>query len=157
MSDPTAEMLRERLHYDPETGAFTWRNSLRAKARVGTRAGNITWRGYEAIWIFGKKRASHRLAWLYMTGDWPADQIDHINRNPADNRWANLRVVDGSENCANRRERPSTNLGGRGVTFHKQTGRWQVQVYANKKINYVGLFTTEAEAAAAAAHARATL
>ena len=100
----TQERLRRLLHYEPETGVFTWleRSSPHSKGHVGRVAGAFDVRGYWRIKIDYKSYRAARLAWFYMTGEWPTQEIDHINRNPADNRWINLRSVDGSQNTYNR-------------------------------------------------------
>jgi hypothetical protein len=86
----TAERLRERLHYDAETGVFTRRVGS-GHAHAGDMAGSVHSTGYVRIGIDGGKYTAHCLAWLYVHGVWPSDQIDHINRNRSDNRIANLR------------------------------------------------------------------
>jgi hypothetical protein len=85
-----AERLRERLRYDGGTGVFTRRVGS-GHARAGEIAGSVHSTGYVRIGIDGGKYTAHRLAWLYVHGVWPSDQIDHINRNRSDNRIANLR------------------------------------------------------------------
>ena len=86
----TAERLRERLHYDAETGVFTRRFGS-GHARAGDMAGTVHRTGYVRISIDGGKYTAHHLAWLYVHGVWPSDQIEHINRKRSDNRIANLR------------------------------------------------------------------
>jgi hypothetical protein len=80
----TAERLREVLNYNPGTGVFTWRVQTGRRAPVGAIAGCITWYGYIAIKIDCCRHLAHRLAWFYVTGAWPKDQIDHINGNRSD-------------------------------------------------------------------------
>jgi len=93
--------LRELMDYNPETGDFTWKET-RGPAKKGATAGSPCNKGYIVIGIEGKVYKAHRLAWLYMTGDWPTDQLDHRNRDKGDNRWANLREASNQENCLNR-------------------------------------------------------
>lgn len=96
----TAEILRGLLTYDPANGIFQWR--VRAGRRpVGSIAGSLSADGYRVIGIGGKVYKAHRLAYLYMTGEWPDGQIDHRNIDHADNRWDNLRPADTSKNKAN--------------------------------------------------------
>ena len=78
----TQDVLKELLDYDPETGEWTWRNPLpRSRMKPGDVAGRITQCGRRQIRIASGFYYASRLAWLYMTGEWPKDQIDHINRD----------------------------------------------------------------------------
>lgn len=87
----TAERLRELLHYDPETGIFTWRVARRANVEAGDVAGCIDKNeGYRRIVVDGRIYKAAHLAWLYMTGKRPAGYILRNNRNRADDRWSNL-------------------------------------------------------------------
>jgi hypothetical protein len=96
----TAEILRDLLAYDPDTGAFSWR--VRAGPRAaGAIAGSLSKDGYWVIGIGGRVYKAHRLAHLYMIGEWPPAQIDHQNIDHADNRWGNLRCANTSKNKAN--------------------------------------------------------
>lgn len=99
----TADRLRTLLHYDPATGYFTRLVSIAANAMAGTMPGT-THNGYVTIAVDGKRYRAHRLAWLYVHGEWPAHQIDHINGVRDDNRIANLRDVPSATNSENHRE-----------------------------------------------------
>lgn len=96
----TVERLREILHYDPETGIFVWRIQAKATRPIGSKAGHNRG-GYVQLCINQVRYYAHRLAWLYMTGDWPKFEIDHKNRIKNDNRWINLRDVTRSVNIRN--------------------------------------------------------
>lgn len=87
----TAERLRELLHYDPETGVFTWRVATGPKARVGGTAGRVDHNGYRYIGVLGQTHLASRLAWLYVYGEWPSKRLEYINRTVDDNRIENLR------------------------------------------------------------------
>lgn len=154
MSDLTAESLRALLDYDPETGLFHWKSRPARNMAAGSIAGRTDRRGYVGINIRYRKYAAHRLAWLYVHGVWPKSQIDHINRNPGDNRIDNLRDVSGSENCTNRVMPTGRASLARGVSLHKR-GRWQAQICIGRTVKYLGLFDTVEEAEAAYAQARA--
>jgi hypothetical protein len=94
----TRSQLRNEIHYDKETGIFTWKNkSIGRKQIVGSDDG----RGYIRIYVLGKRYKAHQLAFLYMTGSIPSE-IDHINRIRNDNRWCNLKASTHSENMRNR-------------------------------------------------------
>jgi len=99
----TAERLREVLHYDPETGAWTWLVAPRkGRSYVGQRAGALKDDGYRIIGIDGVRYRSNRLAWLYMTGAWPEADVDHRDRaSRGDDRWTNLRAATRSQNQGN--------------------------------------------------------
>lgn len=94
-------LVRDKLHYDPATGIFTGRATRTSAKREGRPVGGIQ-HGRRRITVGGKTYKAARLAWLYMTGHWPREEIDHINRNSLDDRWCNLRDVDRSTNLKNR-------------------------------------------------------
>ncbi len=119
----TVRELREILDYSQETGVFTNKISRSSVAQRGTVAGSLNQEGYRQIGIGGRVYLGHRLAWLWMTGDWPKHGIDHANGLVDDNSWANLRDATHSENCANRK---SINKHGyKGVVLAGQ--RWYAQ------------------------------
>jgi hypothetical protein len=147
----TAERLREVLHYEPETGVFTWRLRRGCRAK-GSIAGATHHSGYWRIRVDEVLYNAHRLAWLYMTGEWPAEELDHINRDNADNRWANLREATRSQNGANTiRPNPS---GFRGVK--KIRGRWRATIMVQKRGIFLGYYSTPEEAHAAYTNAART-
>lgn len=120
----TAERLRELLYYDPETGVF---------ARNGRVAGCARADGYRVVSVDDKLRYAQRLAWLYMLGNEADGDIDHINGDPSDNRWCNLRCVTRSQNLANARK-PKTNTSGfKGVSWSTVAGKWSVQIRVRNK------------------------
>lgn len=142
------EKLREILNYDPDTGVFTWITS-NSQRRAGEAAEWITSQGYSHIMINGKTYKAHRLAWLYMTGRWPPDQIDHIKH---DNWWFNLREASRSPNAQNALPPASNTSGVKGVTW--RNGKWEVGIRVRGKRYHVGHFDTlEAASAAYAAAA----
>jgi hypothetical protein len=131
------ERLRELLTYDAERGHF-FRNKSSGRRKAGDRAGYINNQGYELIWLDGKWFLAHRLAYYYCTGIWPTHEIDHINSNPSDNRFCNLRHVTRSENMQNVEQG--------GWHFDKKSGKWQAMIRANKTRLYLGRFDTEERA-----------
>src|SRR5262249_23249265 len=110
----TAHRLRKVLNYNPATGQFRWRVTISSRALAGSVAGTRGRRGHIQIRIDGKLYQSSRLAWLYKTGRWPKLEIDFINRNRSDTRWANLREVTPSQ--IRRKTRRHRKLGARGVS-----------------------------------------
>jgi hypothetical protein len=144
----TQEMLKELLHYDPETGIFTWRTSGRGRRKSGM-AGVLRADGYRNITIAGRVILSHRLAWLYMTGKWPKHYIDHINGVKGDNRWVNLREANLKENGRNRVGRKNTSSRYKGVFRCSENLAWIAQLRGGGSRGYLGRFTCEHEAALA--------
>lgn len=143
----THERLREVLHYDPSTGVFT-RLVSRGRAKIGAVAGGINGHGYRRIMIDRKRYHAHRLAWFWMTGEWPAAEIDHWNLNRADNRWGNLRVATRSQNKANTRAYATNTSGLKGVSWDAQNSKWRAQIVINGKQISLGRRDTREEAAA---------
>lgn len=145
----TQEKLMELLSYDPETGLFfnkVWRSS---NATPGSVAGSVQNKGYIMIWIEGRRYMAHRLAWLYIHGEWPDKTLDHINGVKTDNRIANLRLADNSENKQNVPPTSANTSGIVGVMWHKKTKKWQAQITIKKRTIYLGLFSIFSEAVAA--------
>jgi hypothetical protein len=146
----TAEYLRSVLNYDPETGIFTWRVSPKfSGVRAGDRAGCPDGIGYLQIGVQGKVYRAHRLAWLYVYGYWPNDQIDHVNRDRADNRIANLRAATSHQNALNMGKACNNTSGHTGVVWHKNVSKWGARIKHNQKSIYLGLFENLEEAVAA--------
>lgn len=143
----TQEKLKQLLHYDPATGRFRWLVNRSRSALAGTEAGTVHPNGYVYVKVLGRSYRAHRLAWLYMTGKWPRRQIDHRNRDRADNRWKNLRLATQSQNIANRGARADNALGVRGVRRHGN--KFSAKINVNGKRKYLGLFATVEEAASA--------
>lgn len=144
----TQEYLKSILHYDPKTGIFTRRVSNNGWL-AGEVAGGNNGHGYIAIEINGVAYRAHRLAFLYMTGAFPADQVDHINGTKDDNRWNNLRAVTNTENQRNARRRRSNTSGYLGVSPQKSTGKWLAYISVNGRKKYLGTFTDLLDAVAA--------
>ena len=122
--------LRELLDYEPETGIFTNRFS-RGRAKAGCIAGCLNALGYIRICLDGVDYSGHRLAWLYEYGVIPPNKIDHVNLNRSDNRIANLRMADNSQNNQNRPLQANNTSGFKGVSFNKSARLWHA--YAQHK------------------------
>jgi hypothetical protein len=115
--DSFCSAIRDKLKYSPQDGRFTWKVAASRRYQAGRAAGSINGRGYRGIMIEGKWYAAHRLAWLYVYGQWPSGQIDHINGVRDDNRIANLRDVGQEVNLQNHRQaRASSKTGLLGVS-----------------------------------------
>lgn len=160
------EKLREILSYNPETGILTWkprdpasfscvateRNRVATRwnaLRAGKPAGHMNSRGYIVVCIEAKTFQHHRIAWALHYGEWPSDQIDHVNHDKTDNRIINLRDVSGYENCRNRSLPENTSSGEIGVHFHKPSQKWHARIYVDGVRQHIGAFDSIAEAASA--------
>lgn len=160
-NDFSADEVRQMLHYDPITGAFTWRYRPNHPQRWNTRfagkpAGTRGKTGYIYIEIKRKlPTQAGRIAWLLMTGVWPEKMIDHRNGIRDDNRWANLRCADASENAANKGRQRNNTSGFIGVHFDR--GKWRARVNFRRTSYDVGFFSTPKEAAEARAKFLAAL
>lgn len=143
----TVERLRSLLIYDPLTGVFRWRVN-RGYVRAGQVAGCRTPRGYWTIGIDQTRYLAHRLAWLYVHGVWPSDDIDHRNEDKGDNRIANLREATNTTNHHNVSHPCSNNTSGYlGVSTNRR--RWRAVIAVGRKQHNLGTFATREEAAAA--------
>lgn len=140
--------LKELLSYDPATGVFTWRVSMNGRTQAGDVAGSFDVNGYRRIGVNRRSHKAHRLAWLYMTGEWPKAEIDHRNGSRADNRWINLRESDPILNAQNQRKAQSDSTTGfLGVSPLK--GRFLARIKAGGKRKNLGTFSTPEQAHAA--------
>ena len=138
--------LLEHLHYDPETGIWT-RLISAGRAKAGDRADSLT-KGskYYKLRLLGKQHNSHRLAWFYMTGAWPAQQIDHRDTNRHNNAWHNLRQATQIQNQGNQKHRQDSTSGFKGVTWCKARRKWIASIGYNYKRFHLGAFDTAEDA-----------
>jgi hypothetical protein len=158
MSNPelTQAQLKHLLHYDLDTGEFTWVRRASPVVTIGAVAGCVSVENYWYIKVRGRCYRAHRLAYLYMTGEWPKHEIDHMNGNRSDNRWVNLREVTRAENQQNvRAPKSGSKSGVLGVTPRR--GKFRADIKANGKQMYLGDFTTSEEAHAVYLKAKAAL
>jgi hypothetical protein len=132
-----ADYVRRRLQYDPGTGEFIWKPRSGDKQwntkLAGEVAGFMDGGGYRQIRIDGKHYRAARLAWLYVYGEWPQNEIDHINRVRTDNRLVNLRDVTSSENQNNR-----SNNNGFPEGVHWDTGKAKYDARIPKSVPVFG-------------------
>lgn len=149
MNDLTPEKLRSLLRYEPETGRLFWKDRPDDPAWTGRLAGkeaftSVNTTGRLTTTIYRRTYKAHRVAWAIHYGVWPR-MIDHINGDPKDNRIANLREATPRQNQYNR----GGQSGFKGVCWHKRAQRWQAQIATPDGRKFLGMFDTEAEAAAA--------
>lgn len=140
--------LRQLLSYDRDTGLLVWLIS-RGKAKLGSVAGAHDAHGYVVIRLYGVLYKAHRLIWLYETGSFPVEDIDHINGVRDDNRWANLRQATRSDNQQNMKMYANNTSGYPGVVWDASRGKWAARIRVNGAQLNLGRFLDASEAFAA--------
>lgn len=131
-NDYVKNIAFNQLSYDSESGYFTWLVSRRGVS-AGSVAGTKEKNGYRKIMLDRRFYGSHRLAWLFIYGEWPNGIIDHIDGNPSNNSASNLRLSNTSLNAANKKISISNTSGFKGVSFVKSTGKWYASIKVNGK------------------------
>lgn len=139
----TQEYLKREFDYNPNTGWFV--------NKSGITFGHRNYKGYLMFVIFGKHYRAHRLIWLYVTGEWPKDQLDHINNNKKDNRWINLREASNQNNQFNKFKPKNNTSGAKGVIVRKRKNGilYEAKIKYNQKTITIGYFKTLEEASSA--------
>ena len=135
----TQKRLKQVLNYNKNTGIFTC-NAGRIRVKEGKVAGTLANTGYICIRIDKRLYSAHRLAFLYMTGSFPIEQVDHISHDRTDNRWANLRQVSRKENQRNLKMRVDNKSGFTGVHWYKPYNKWVAKVKVSGKAEHLGYF-----------------
>jgi hypothetical protein len=145
----TQAIVREFLHYDPDTGLLTWRHRRRCwfkndhfcnawnTKHAGQPAFTAMSDGYHQGRIFDQGYQAHRVIFLWMMGRWP-NEIDHINHDRADNRWRNLREVDPYEQNGNLSLPRNNSSGHAGVVRFR--GKWQASIQVNGRTRHLGTY-----------------
>lgn len=154
------DLLRKLLLYKPETGKLFWlprgneffnldRDCIAWNARFANReaftAGDRL--GYKAGNILSKRYLAHRVIWAMQTGAHAVSDIDHIDRDPTNNKWSNLRLATRSENQANRASSRNSTSKYLGVYWHKRDKRWEASIQRAGVRARLGYFHCEIEAA----------
>jgi hypothetical protein len=153
----TQERLKEILRYDPETGLFTRLEASKQNRRfIGTVAGSCNGKGYVFIRVEGRLYAAHRLATLYMTGEWPKAMTDHRNTITNDNRWENIRPATNRQNQHNRGPRSDSSTGLKLIQWYKPYSCYTVRMNVDGKKRHFGYFSDLPSAIDAAAQVMLT-
>ena len=152
----THARLIEMVHYDPETGSFTHLVD-RQGCRAGGVAGCVDGAGYLCLKLDQQKYYAHRLAWLYVTGEWPSHEVDHKDRNRANNKWLNLRPATDKQQAENRKLYVNSTSGFRGVVWREAKRKWEARIRHNDADTYLGLHDTLVDAVVARLHAERAL
>lgn len=158
--------VKRLFEYNEHDGIFTWRHrtpdtflhvgpystdrvcaAWNAK-HAGRQAGRTNGEGYVDIFIHKRPFKAHRLAWLYVHGEWPTAIIDHKDQNRANNCITNLRLATLSQNKVNSSSCSNTS-GVRGVHWYKKYGKWVAIIGVNGKQKNLGYFNSIDDAAAA--------
>ena len=133
------DRLKSLLHYNPDTGVFTWLKTASNRAPAGTACSCHDAHGYIVIRVDGKLYKAHQLAWLYQHNTF-APELDHINRQRDDNRIANLRAASRSDQMHNAGMLKNNTSGVKGVSFHKASQKWHARVWKSGKCHSLGYF-----------------
>lgn len=153
----THQRIRDVLSYDEATGEFRWRLRASSRADAGALAGRVQRNGYRYIKVDGRDYRAHRLAWFYVHGVWPVQQVDHIDGDKLNNAISNLRDVSASENRLNIVRANKNNRGSGFPGVYRNGRRWQGLIGFRKKRIHVGMFETPEAASAAVERVRASL
>jgi hypothetical protein len=139
------DLVRGLLDYNPDTGVFIWKVARAYVIKPGDIAGTDLG-GYTRITVAGRLILAHRLAWFYVTGEWPEKDIDHVNGKLSDNRLCNLRLCTHSQNMANKKVQENNKASLKGVSWDKKTKKWRAQISKDGKKHHLGFFTDSKEA-----------
>ncbi|MEH6565576.1 MAG: HNH endonuclease [Halopseudomonas sp.] len=139
----TQERLKECLFYSPIVGVFEWRRSG-PKVRRGLLAGAVVGNGYVRVCVDRKLYPAHKLAWLYMTGEYPEGPIDHIDGDRSNNAFKNLRLATCSQNSHNMRLHRTSTTGVKGVTMVR--GKYEASIRKNGVYAFRKVYETLEEA-----------
>ena len=135
----TQKRLKELLHYNPDTGILTWIKQYHSRF-IGREAGRLHPNGYRYIKFNRNNYMSHRMAWLYVFGEWPSDQLDHINHIRDDNRIINLRAVSNRINSKNQSIAKNNTHGIIGVYKRNDKWGWRANIHADSKQTNLGTY-----------------
>ena len=144
----TSEKLIELVDYDPITGLFYRRVRISKTGSAGDIIGSTNSNGRVEVSVAGRIYLAHRIAWLYMKGKWPDNVIDHIDGNPLNNAFSNLRDVTHEGNAQNLRRPGSANKSGY-LGVRKKRSRWVASIQVSGVAMHIGTYDTPEAAHAA--------
>jgi hypothetical protein len=154
----TQKRLKELLSYDEDTGLFTWSRNVSSTGRSGGVAGCVDkTTGYRRVRLHKRLYHAHRLAWLYVHGEWPPYEVDHINGNRSDNRMANLRCATRVQNMHNNGRRIDNKSGFKGVCWYPSRNKWLAKIQTYGRAKNLGYYDNKDDAIAAYKAAAAEL
>lgn len=154
----TQDYLAECFTYDPTTGVLTWKKRPLSHFKnapgmrvfnsrfAGMAAGSRNRLGYTIVRVGGKGCGAHRLIWLLQTRAWPPEDIDHVDGDKSNNRFANLRAVSHAKNMKNTTLCARNTSGTVGVSWYKPPKKWRAQIQVSGRSKHLGYFTNKAEA-----------
>lgn len=137
---PPDSSIRDFLDYNHESGIFIWKKSPNNGVSVGDLTGSPNAGGWLRIRFRRRSYYAHRLAWWWMTGEWPLSEIDHRDTDRANNKFKNLRPADRAGNLANSRLSKANTSGFKGVTFDKSRKLWNARIVVHGRTLYLGRF-----------------
>lgn len=138
---PDIERVRSLLNHDLENGRLYWIGKRRGRPSLsGDEAGGICREGYRFVVIDGKSYRTHRLIWLLVTGNDSYIHIDHIDGNPLNNKFDNLREATVSQNLCNSRVRSDSTTGIKGISFDGKRNKWRATIQNQGKQFALGRF-----------------
>lgn len=141
--------LLEQYEYNQVTGEFVYLKNESGRTPIGSIAGSIGSDGYYLIYSQGKQHRRGRLAFFYMNKRWPDPEIDHIDRNPLNDSWINLREATSTEQKINMNIRKDNTSGVKGVSYDSTRELWDAYIFINRKKNRLGSFVEKEDAIAA--------
>lgn len=147
--------VRSRYDYEPEAGVFrakTQHGPWKRGRAVGGRSG-----GYIKLKWGGRQVLAHRVAWIWMTGEWPDGLVDHIDGDGLNNRWSNLRLATNAENLWNRGRQINCTSGRKGAFYNRRRKQWFAQIKVNGQLHFLGYHESRDQAAKAYAGAASRL
>ena len=145
----TQKRLKELLHYDPDTGIFTWKVQASRRTHIGDVAGCFDNKGYMIVQVDRQQYKAHRLAYLYVFGELPQSLLDHKDQDKGNNRIDNLRLSTNKQNQENTGEWSTNTSGFKGVSWNKRDRKWQAKITHNGVAINLGHFNTPEEASMA--------